>query len=97
MIKYKNCAELARKSLKRKFKYDGSLVLCVLAQLKDTDAGLALLAGKECILLSHLVDEFSARKCQNLIGKPKLLFFLDEGTKQDSTAHTLNEFRVSEL
>jgi hypothetical protein len=75
----------ARKSLKTNFKYDGSLILCVLAQLKETDSGLALM-GEKCILLSQIVDEFSGQNCTNLLlGKPKLLFFIDEGTKQDKS------------
>jgi len=67
-----------------KFKYDGSLILCVLAQLKETASGLALL-GEKCVLLSQIMDEVSGQKCKNLIGKPKLLFFIDEGTKQDNS------------
>jgi hypothetical protein len=65
-----------------KFEYDGSLVLCVLAQLKETESGLALI-GEKCILLSQIMDAVSGQNCKNLIGKPKLLFFIDEGTKQD--------------
>lgn len=81
------CTHSARKSLKKKFKYDGSLILCVLAQLKETDSGLSLM-GEKCIPLSEIVDELSGHKCKNLIGKPKLLFFIDEGTKQDHSGLT---------
>jgi hypothetical protein len=74
----------ALKSLKRRFVNEGSLVVCILAQLVETDAGLALLNGG--LLLSAIVDEFSGSKCKHLCGKPKLFFFLDEGNKQDSAA-----------
>jgi hypothetical protein len=67
-----------------KFKYDGSLVICVLTHLKETDSGLAMM-GEKCILLSQIMNELSGRNCKNLIGKPKLLFFIDEGTKQDNS------------
>jgi hypothetical protein len=52
----------------------------------ETDMGLALLNGGDCVLLSAVVDEFSGPKCKHLIGKPKLFFFLDEGNKQDKTS-----------
>jgi len=68
-----------------KFKYDGSLILCVLAQLKETESGLALM-GEKRILLSQIMNEVSGQNCKNLIGKPKLLFFIDEATKQDNSA-----------
>jgi hypothetical protein len=74
----------ARKSLKVKFKNDGSLVLCVLAHLKETESGLTLM-GENRILLSQIMDAVSGQNCKNLIGKPKLLFIIDEGTKQDNS------------
>jgi hypothetical protein len=61
-------------------------VVCILAQLVETDSGLALLNGGDCLLLSAIVDEFSGPKCKHLCGKPKLFFFLDEGNKQDNAA-----------
>lgn len=57
-------------------------MVCVLATLVETIAGLAFVSGADCVLLSGIVDAFSCRK--ELVGKPKLFFFLDDGTKKDS-------------
>jgi hypothetical protein len=38
--------------------------------------------GHDCILLSAIVDSYS--KIKQLVGKPKMFFFLDDGTKKDS-------------
>jgi hypothetical protein len=61
-------------------------VLCILAQLYETEAGLAFVNGNDYILLSTIIDELSGAKCKYLIGKPKLCFFLDGGTKQDKNS-----------
>jgi hypothetical protein len=74
---------IACKGFKRKFDNDGSLVLCILSKLLETDAGLASSYENQCVSLSQIVDEFSGLKCSYLIGKPKMFFFLDDGTTQD--------------
>lgn len=90
MISYSNPKFSASKSLKKQFANDGSLVVCILAQLLETDSGLAVHNGKDCVLLSAVVDGFSGSKCRQLSCKPKLFFFLDEGNKQDNGAQSQN-------
>ena len=52
-----------------------------------------MVTGNDCLLLSAIVDEFSTPKCKNLCGKPKLFFFLDDGTKQDNATRSLNSVK----
>jgi hypothetical protein len=72
-------------------------VVCILAQMVETDSGLALLNGGDCLLLSAIVDELSGPKCKDLCGKPKLFFFLDEGTKQDNATRSLFSVKSKKL
>jgi hypothetical protein len=69
--------------LRQGFFYDGSLILCILAELEETSAGLCYRDGNQLISLSTIVDRFCGQKCLPLIGKPKIFFFLDEGTRTD--------------
>jgi hypothetical protein len=69
--------------LRQGFFYDGSVVLCILAELEETSAGLCYRDGNQLIPLSAIVDKFCGQKCTPLIGKPKLFFFLDEGSRAD--------------
>lgn len=86
---------IASKNLMRKFKYDGSLVICVLGQLREEKAGLSFLYGQQqCIPLVEIVDRFSGSNCKHLVGKPKLFFFLDDGTKLDNVAIPQNQVYI---
>jgi hypothetical protein len=80
--------------MKRKFENDGSFVLCVLSTLKDTNSGLISSYEENSIPLCDIVDQFTGRNCKYLVGKPKLFFFLDKGTKQDSAVATNIEISV---
>lgn len=69
--------------LRQGFFYDGSLILCILAELEETSTGLCYKNENQFIPLSAVVDRFCGQKCLALIGKPKIFFFLDEGSRTD--------------
>jgi hypothetical protein len=69
--------------LKKSFADDGSLVLCLLTELRETLLGLACEFNGRNLAVGEIIDNFSGLKCPQLIGKPKLFFVLDQGTKRD--------------
>jgi len=71
------------KRMKRTFSWDGSFVLCVLGTLKESWQGLIIEIGGKSMRLSKLVNQYIGSKCPQLIGKPKLFFFVDRGMKTD--------------
>jgi hypothetical protein len=75
--------------LRQGYFYDGSLILCILAELEETSAGLCYRDGNKLISLSAIVDRFCGQRCLPLIGKPKIFFFLDEGSRTDGKKHEL--------
>lgn len=70
------------------------MVLCVLSTLKESNSGLVCCYGDKCVPLCDIIDQFTGNNCTSLFGKPKLFFFLDKGTKQDSAVTTTTEIHV---
>jgi hypothetical protein len=74
------------KQLRKSLAEDDSLVVCILAKLAlSDDGGLNYVANNKFHPLYDIVDNFNAHHCPELQGKPKIFFFLDEGTDSDDT------------
>jgi hypothetical protein len=86
--------------MKQSFSNDGSFVLCILAKLKETDQGLACEVKMETLRLSKIVNALTGNHCQQLVGKPKLFFFVDPSkieTICTDDAGNANSQNVNEL
>jgi hypothetical protein len=68
------------KALKKRLEKDGSFVLCILTILQETTLGLSCQTKGKVLYLSEIVDSFSGLNCPQLVGKPKLFFFLDQNS-----------------
>jgi hypothetical protein len=83
------CADrksLIFKQLRKSLAGDDSLIVCILAKLAlSEDGGLNYVASNKFHSLCEIVDNFNTHQCPELQGKPKLFFFLDEGTDSDYT------------
>jgi hypothetical protein len=87
---------LVFKQLQRSLATQDSLVFCVLARLVETSDGLFIENQKFLISVSRIVESFSIAKCPELVGKPKIFFFLDIGNQSDrNPAYIQHEVFVS--
>jgi hypothetical protein len=58
-------------------------VVSIFTELKETELGLAYISKGRAYTLSKIIDEFAGFHCPQLVGKPKIFFFFDQGIKKD--------------
>jgi hypothetical protein len=67
--------------LKQRLTRDGSIVVCVLAELENSPRGIVY--GCNNALLMPIVERFCGSNCPEMLGKPKIFLFLDQRVDQD--------------
>ncbi|XP_059469744.1 uncharacterized protein LOC132193227 isoform X2 [Neocloeon triangulifer] len=63
---------------------EGCFLVCIMAKLIDSKSdGLAVICDGDKLPLDSLIQMFTGHNCPELIGKPKLFFFLSNGGQED--------------